>query len=353
MAGIETKGPISTQDWMGELRDQIGDEPLTRIKMPGAHDAATASIGYKSKIGHDVGELYKRKHYFSPVEVAKKPIADWSRAQNISVGKQLEAGVRYFDFRVDKLDNGSFAGVHGLVGDQYEDVFKEIASFLKEHPNEVIIMDFQHFHNMRDIEAKQAFFALLDKHLGEKLIPQPEDGHIPTFNDVLETKGRIMAFYPGRLEFIKEKIHPNLWSRNQKLNSDWKNKSDVEDLVEDLKREYSYKENPLRFHVMQAVTTPKLDSIKASYMPDNILKKGVKKIINVVSRLFREKPLIQTKNVPIGLRNAAKNTNRAILDFVRDFKKEGDKQDINIVMVDHVQDAPDLVQEILRKNLQS
>ena len=51
MAGIEAKGTaISTQDWMGELKNQIGDEPLTRIKMPGAHDSATASIGYKSKI---------------------------------------------------------------------------------------------------------------------------------------------------------------------------------------------------------------------------------------------------------------------------------------------------------------
>ena len=51
MPGVTRSEGISTSDWMGEMRDVLGDKPISRVKMPGTHDSATSKVSSKSDVG--------------------------------------------------------------------------------------------------------------------------------------------------------------------------------------------------------------------------------------------------------------------------------------------------------------
>ena len=66
-----------------------------------------------------------------------------SQTQSVRVLDQLNAGVRYFDVRLSRQKDGTFATVHGPAFENFRDVAITMAQWAKENPGEVIILDFQ------------------------------------------------------------------------------------------------------------------------------------------------------------------------------------------------------------------
>ncbi|MDH5563294.1 MAG: phosphatidylinositol-specific phospholipase C [Nitrospirota bacterium] len=100
----------ATQDWMGKLPDNT---KLNLISIPGTHD--TGAQGEHGGIG--------------------------VKTQPWSITEQLNAGIRYLDIRTRRTKD-SFAIHHGdyFLDMMFGDVMNEVTSFLKNHPQEVVLM---------------------------------------------------------------------------------------------------------------------------------------------------------------------------------------------------------------------
>lgn len=98
-------------------------------------------------MGPDEGWLVKILGRYLPI-VSKPVIFNWCINQENSVKEQLDGGIRYLDLRVaSKKDDprGVFV-VHGLYGCEIGEPLEEINNWLSAHPDEVVILDFQHFY---------------------------------------------------------------------------------------------------------------------------------------------------------------------------------------------------------------
>jgi 1-phosphatidylinositol phosphodiesterase len=101
---------VSGNNWMSALDDQL---MLSQLTIPGTHDAMAQY----------------------------EPVSGTARCQNLGLGDQLRAGVRFIDIRCRHL-NDSFVIHHDLVYQHanFDDVIGAVAGFLNDNPSETVIM---------------------------------------------------------------------------------------------------------------------------------------------------------------------------------------------------------------------
>lgn len=127
-----TPSPVLTE-WMNYISDSA---PICDIAIPGSHDSACYGMPY------------------------------YAETQDLTIGEQLERGVRYFDIRVNNSKDG-YVIFHGPVnGASYLDVLKGIDEFTDTHPSEFLILDMSHFKN----GSEPMVFSLLEETLGDKIL---------------------------------------------------------------------------------------------------------------------------------------------------------------------------------------
>ncbi|QES48967.1 phospholipase [Streptomyces venezuelae] len=127
-----TAAALGTRDWMAALPDGTA---LQRMTIPGTHDSGALH-----------GGLY----------VA---------CQNIGIGPQLEAGIRFLDVRC-RVTGGSFAIHHGSFYQHlmFGDVLVSCAGFLATHPTETILMRVkQEYSGESDATFRAVFDDYLDR----------------------------------------------------------------------------------------------------------------------------------------------------------------------------------------------
>ncbi len=128
------------------------DTTFVSLNMLGAHDAFTANVasGNKDAAGVAQGD--------SGSQGAMTGIGlNTSKAQSKDTLTMLNHGVRYFDIRLSRSDsdstylyiytaphtNGVFYTTHGYLGDEFRPILYTIAQWAKEHPGEIVVLDFQ------------------------------------------------------------------------------------------------------------------------------------------------------------------------------------------------------------------
>lgn len=154
-----TKPVYKLQTWMSTLDDEV---PLSALSIPGTHD----SCAYTST---------------------------WPfiSTQNMSIKKQLYAGVRYFDFRLGLVAD-ELQMVHGTatLGLKFGQVLEVIYSWLREHQSEALIIQIKQdkkTDNESTITFADAVVAILgkDKQYWRTWCTTPSLG---------EVRGRIQLF---------------------------------------------------------------------------------------------------------------------------------------------------------------
>ncbi|MBR2435131.1 MAG: hypothetical protein IKB22_06635 [Lentisphaeria bacterium] len=138
------RGKINRSDWMAQLDDSAALHELT---IPGTHDS---------------GALY------SLADVVGK-------CQTLPIREQLKIGVRFFDIRLQLVDN-SLKLVHSIV-DQMTDleaVLEDMILFLRENPSEFLLVSFK---EDADPRRSDADFA---ESLEQALLSYPEISHSTT-----------------------------------------------------------------------------------------------------------------------------------------------------------------------------
>jgi len=127
---------MSLSNWMAGIPD---GQSLSDIAMPGTHDSATYDAGsvnwktFASALGGVLGVVGERRY------------AKFVQCQSRSVAEQLNAGVRFLDFRVMPRSDGGFDMCHGKValGINLNGLLDEVEDFLKANSRETVLVCFK------------------------------------------------------------------------------------------------------------------------------------------------------------------------------------------------------------------
>jgi len=251
----DTAMTLDFANWMAKLPAKMHGIPLRQLSIPGSHDSGGFYLDKNSSIAPGEGKTIKvLAHLFG--SCAKNIIHNWSITQDLPIYDQLKHGIRYFDFRVAYDESTKkFYFVHGLYGLTYSKIFEGFKQFIKEHPKEVIILDFNHIYEFK-AEQHSAFTKLIEENFQGKLYSSGTKGTNCSLNDIWGCGSNIIAFYD---DDASTKKNPKFWSRKN-IFSPWFNTDSVDTLIEDLNKRFgTIKEGC--FNVFQAILSPQTSTI--------------------------------------------------------------------------------------------
>lgn len=174
----------NTNEYLSKWMSLIDDSAkLNEIIIPGSHDSGSYGMLYVAE------------------------------TQRFSIYKQLNLGVRYFDIRIANND-GKYQIFHDIInGVDAEDVFKDIATFMKESPTEVLLLDFQHFKG----GAEDKVIELIGAYLNPYLLYKEEGKSELEFIDSLtlgSVRGKCIIFFGSATNNLAYWNNSFVFSRN-------------------------------------------------------------------------------------------------------------------------------------------
>ncbi|KAL4758193.1 PLC-like phosphodiesterase [Aspergillus foveolatus] len=123
-----TSGPDA---WMSNLQATIGDRQIEHVIMPGSHD-------------------------FGMDRFSTSWLFPNTQTQGLSIYGQLKVGVRHFDLRVVRLNDGTFAAAH--VNDERASTIAGGAGFTSEAPGEVIIIWLRYLVDILEYDVEDRYW---------------------------------------------------------------------------------------------------------------------------------------------------------------------------------------------------
>ncbi|KAL7301086.1 hypothetical protein TKK_0006355 [Trichogramma kaykai] len=156
--------------WMTRLPLKLQTLPIIQLAIPGSHNSMTYTIEPGNDIGPD--ETPSIQMLGRCLSILMRPIVfNWSVNQEISVREQLDGGIRYLDLRVAvKTSEDKIYFLHGLYGAEISQPLQDVADWLSTHPNEIIILDFQHFYKF-NYQHHASLIEFIKQVFGRKLCP--------------------------------------------------------------------------------------------------------------------------------------------------------------------------------------
>src|SRR3990167_133211 len=135
-----------TTNWMSQIPN---DRIFNQLMIPGTHDSGTYAITKDSKFSLSPDDALpiwvEAISNILPPSLVQAITANWSKTQPKSITDQLNAGIRYFDCRVDLFptDNHFYLS-HTLLGVPLADALQQVQEFVAQHPSEIILLDMNH-----------------------------------------------------------------------------------------------------------------------------------------------------------------------------------------------------------------
>lgn len=251
---------MANASWMNDMSSQIGTLPLRSVVMPGTHDSGSYGITATSAFSADVTK-YPWLSYLLNLHLASwivGPIAaGWAKAQDIAVGSQLAAGIRYLDLRLNPyISVGDLYIVHSKYSVPVTQVLSDVSTFLQQNPNEIVILDFNHLYDMGDSDHAK-MMGYLESYLGPFLLPNtftPQS----TLNSIWAQSGRVIVMYDDKTQVQQSSY---LWSQDR-ISSPWPNTTDSAELFEKLDSTLATAP-PDKLFVLQGVLTPDGSTVAA------------------------------------------------------------------------------------------
>ncbi|XP_015667766.1 PI-PLC X domain-containing protein 1 [Protobothrops mucrosquamatus] len=196
-----------------------------RLFIVSSHDAMTYCLDKESEVSANGSKLLqlldKHMHY-----IVHPIILRWSITQDLTVLEQLDAGIRYFDFRIaHKSDDPSMKlyFVHMLYTTvEVEVVLWDILRWLKNHPWEVVVLAFRNFDGL-DENHHNHLVACIKKIFSSRLCPR---NIVPTLWNMWSSGYQVILSYDKIEQLIK---HNELWPA---IPYWWGNKDTARKLIE-------------------------------------------------------------------------------------------------------------------------
>lgn len=187
------------QDWMTQMKYEIGDTRLGDLVIPATHDSGTSEM-------YNESYLIDNTFLFGLGErVTPSTLANWGLTQDDDVLTQLENGFRKFDLRPADCQepfNDTFRWWHGLSAGLVEDDLQDIAQYSRENPEEILILEFWNFARagnpdtggtlpIRPARKIELSDMILD-YLSDYMVSYGDISENPTMNEVLATGSNII-----------------------------------------------------------------------------------------------------------------------------------------------------------------
>ena len=289
--------------WMGDIAASISHRRLRDVVLPGSHDCGTYGITPDSPYTPDAP--------LDAGEIGKGVVISWSVTQQLSIAAQLDAGIRYFDLRVNyDTDRNDFYTCHALRGVSVDEVLNAVGDFISRSPNEVVLLDFNHFFTVT-ADFHQRLSKKIVGRLGKKMLPNSA-GFEVTMQEIWNQGKNVIVAYK---DDATVSAVPLLW-RNDSIDSPWPEQWTDAGLKAWLIQHVIGKPQS-RFWVLQGVITPNWPHIIAGFL-------GGKGLIDMGSAL-----------------------NPQVLRWLRDWRTGG--ASLNIVMLDFI-DLSGLVPTVIAMN---
>ncbi|CAG9313098.1 unnamed protein product [Blepharisma stoltei] len=215
--------------WMEQNLCYIACKKLREIFIPGSHNSGA----YRS---------------------SNKIVSPWVKCQSKSFLKQLNAGVRYFDCRLEyRTDKGQdhLWFHHGKYDCDVSilALLDAVTQFLSRSPKEIIILDFSHFRKFKKTafdELNQYFTILSD------VLILKDEAEL-TVIELLELDKRVMILTD------KHEFGNHLFGESINKCHSWPDTSEIKQLKKFLKKKIAPKQE---LWLCQCVLTPKLSTCK-------------------------------------------------------------------------------------------
>ncbi|QRV92283.1 hypothetical protein RhiJN_20301 [Ceratobasidium sp. AG-Ba] len=218
------------ENWMTDLFPVIRSHPLTKLFIPGSHDSPMTQecltqpswpYNIPTALGPDASDSVKNYLLLGHSLVNFRTrvfIRNWAVTQQLSLGEQLRAGVRYFDLRIAKI-NGSFKFTHALQSHHdIATILAPVKDFMDNHPGEVLILHCQHFYEVMKGEYDHVL-AVFQSLFGNMLSPRA-DIHDVQFDNYISSGRRVLLIWRG--EAANNLTNPHLvYDEGEVLNGNW------------------------------------------------------------------------------------------------------------------------------------
>lgn len=296
--------------WITDSIHALGDKRLNQLVLPGSHNSATYCFTRASRYSVDQPGLVK----YRPPWPVSSVIASWSRTQLRSLVEQLSDGIRYFDIRVGH-QRGEFYSCHGMNGDTISNILSLFVEHAESFPQEVIILDFNHFYNMSH-DDHETLTKEIQEVVGSKLWPFHHA-------DVTLNEAHNLNIGPIVIIYHKPEGHKHSFFPNSAITAPWHNTDNMELLRERLQQSLlQFDRQSKQLFVSQFILTPKLDTIIGGWW---------------------------RWNKPWTLFGLARRLNEEIVEWIAKFHED---RPLNIVLLDHYH-THNLIDLIVKLNFTS
>ncbi|KAM4788283.1 PI-PLC X domain-containing protein 1 isoform 1-T1 [Cyanocitta cristata] len=234
---IPMEGPLQTfahvchenGQWMSQLPEKLWDIPLYNLALPGSHDTMTYCLDKSSAVSGNESKLVKFLSKCLPC-IVHPIIMKWSTTQVLTVTEQLEAGVRYLDFRIAHKANDPSMNLY-FVHMVYttvtvQDIMWEVLRWLETHPQEVVIIACRNFDGLTK-RLHNHLVACIKEIFQCKLCPR---NVVPTLRTMWHLSHQVIVSYEEDMELEK---HCELWPP---IPYWWGNKTSTRALIRYLER---------------------------------------------------------------------------------------------------------------------
>lgn len=208
---------LSCQDWMSALPEELWDVSLTDLAIPGSHDAMSYCLDINSPL------LRSESDFFRVLDAllycfTRPVIFRWATTQDKSIEEQLSMGIRFFDLRVAHKPNDSSSDLYftHVIYTHLTvlETLVSVASWLKSHPKEIVILACSHLEGMDDARH-ESFIYSLKKLFGSKLCPRKES--VLTLRNLWASGYQVILSYDSQVAARHEELWPAIpyWWANK------------------------------------------------------------------------------------------------------------------------------------------
>ncbi|KAH9102075.1 hypothetical protein LEN26_008843 [Aphanomyces euteiches] len=128
---------------MTDCSDAMTDIPLHQLCLPGSHNSGSYGVHGKNVSGDCDAALVR---YIKHVPGVAGFVARWAKCQRLSIMEQLDAGIRYFDMRIQVCHDDTIRLCHSLWSITLNDFLDQVHAFLDANPLELVVLDVNHIY---------------------------------------------------------------------------------------------------------------------------------------------------------------------------------------------------------------
>jgi hypothetical protein len=326
---------MSNATWMTDNASVLGGLPFNQIILPGTHDSGTFAITSSSPIAANadaapiitqLNQIIQAVPVLSPLigaiggAIFDGIVAGWAKAQDQSIGTQLQNGIRYLDLRVYS-NSGTLYLVHTMYQTLVSDAIGDLAQFVKQSPKEIVVVNLQHLYAMSDTDHQNLIQSLIAK-LGSAIIPNTTP--LTTSLNALWSAGQTVMLVYGD-DYITQHPQSQLWSASA-LNIPWPSAAQNAAQVQ----------STLQGALPADFSPTQLFGLLGTITPDNDV---------IIAGLESNLPL--TPRAPRNLQELAATVNAPILQWVTSLPAS---TPFNFVILDWFDEVP-LVATVIEMNL--